>query len=273
MERSQSWTFLTFGRSGATVADGLLGPRRERDSDAWSGQRGQLQEVADTVDRRQIDVLLISIGGNDLGFSTTLEEMVLTGATVFSIGKQKSEVEFEEAIADRLKSLRANMLRMKADIEVTLKPLHVLLTEYPANPFGDSAGNAREGCEIFSTGANVSPALYDLLHIDKQEAARIERVGMRLNKTLREIAAEFGWGFVSGIAYAFEGHGYCTEKRYYVQARESLGIQGDTQGTLHPNIEGCKRIGERIALAVRNLYTDSVRPVDRTIRANRGTTR
>src|SRR4051812_23940288 len=67
-------TFLPFGRTGSEIENGLLGPRRTggHSDDGWIGDIGQVQEVARTLGKRQIDALLIYIGVNDMGGAARL---------------------------------------------------------------------------------------------------------------------------------------------------------------------------------------------------------
>ena len=58
------------------------------------------------------------------------------------------------------------------------------------------------------------------------------------------------WQPVEDIAADFEHHGICAEDRWVRSFGESLFTQGDWFGTLHPNVEGQRRIAKRVAIAV-----------------------
>jgi lysophospholipase L1-like esterase len=240
-------TFLPFGRSGSEVRDGLIGPRTSggKPVDGWIGNIGQVEEVARTLGRRRIDALVVTIGINDIGVASTLEDFVKGDSAVFTSGDDGTERDKVEQRA------RANLARLPANfdaLEAALRRVnvrHVYLTEYPTALFDGPDGEPSAGCGIFDSWFDM-----DLTGAD---ARLLKRLAVDLNATLREQAERRGWFFVDGIAKGFTGHGYCRggEDRWFVQAEESMGLQGDTEGTVHPNLRGHKFIARAIANAVR----------------------
>ena len=89
------------------------------------------------------------------------------------------------------------------------------------------------------SGVLVGPDVFDL-----------EGLGRLLNAQIRDKASEFGWVFVSGIAQASDGHGYCADQPYFVSAEESCLNQGDFEGMLHPNSLGHHATRDAIAQAL-----------------------
>lgn len=65
-----SVTLLDVSCSGATVQKGILGPQ-------FRGMKSQIESVNDLLGGRKIDVLLMSIGGNDVGFGSILTSCAL----------------------------------------------------------------------------------------------------------------------------------------------------------------------------------------------------
>ena len=63
-------TFLSFASSGAEIETGLFQPQRDFQD------VGQIEEARRTVAGRRIDALLLSIGGNDVGFGPGLKALV-----------------------------------------------------------------------------------------------------------------------------------------------------------------------------------------------------
>lgn len=79
-ERRGSVTFVNLAASGARTDVGLMasyeGVRKERFFDPAVQLPGQLVQLKDLVGARKIDVLLISIGGNDAGFANALAALI-----------------------------------------------------------------------------------------------------------------------------------------------------------------------------------------------------
>ena len=250
-------TFLSFAASGATIDEGLLGPQHD-----WQIE-GQLAEAGRTVGERSVDALLLSIGGNDVGFADGLKELT---ADVLR-DRSKTVKRTREAIA----GLEAKFDDVAAKVE-RLSPAEVYITEYPVAHFDEKAdGTVGDGCGVFDWAG--------IAKIDSFEAETIKLLGTLLNQAVKSAAERHGWTYVDGIVDGFRGHGYCrsAEKRYFVTASESCDQQGDFLGTMHPNPAGQRVYAELIADAlregvlapppkVRDHRTDSR---DRTVRDHR----
>lgn len=61
-----------------------------------------------------------------------------------------------------------------------------------------------------------------------------------LNDAIHAAAQRDGWTMVGGVDEAFDGHGICAPKpeRWLRTLKESLAMQHDIRGTLHPNEAG-----------------------------------
>lgn len=236
-------TFLSFARTGSDVDDGLIGPRTSggKSIDGWIGNVGQIEEVENTIGKRRIDALLISIGVNDVGVSGTLEDLV---ANDFFIGGGDDDEE-REKVRVRVSKRLAEMPGRLEKLETALEPLnirHVYLTEYPTAVFDRENGQAGKGCGIFESSFD--------LDLEVADANLVKKASEDLNTILEQEAKKRGWIYIGGIADAFRGRGYCTDNRFFVQAEESMIIQGDTEGTVHPNDLGQKAYARQIAASV-----------------------
>lgn len=246
-------TFLSFARTGSEIKDGLLGPRTidpnflgtesldNRSIDGWTRNRGQVEEVKDTLQGRPIDALIISIGVNDLGFST------LTSDSIFWEAGEKRK----ERIASTKKKIEEdfpeNLQLLKNAIESQLNPKKVFITEYPVGVFSEI--ETQGPCGIL--GVKDRPVLgKGFLDLDTEDAKALGKLGRTLNNKIREKAHEFGWILIDGIVAGFVGHGYCSEKSYFVFAEESCLNQGDFEGMLHPNKLGHEVARDCIAQAL-----------------------
>jgi hypothetical protein len=247
-------TFLPFGRTGSEIPEGLIGPRTSngRRIDQWVGNVGQIEEVARTVGTRQIDALLIYIGVNDMGVAASLKELVAGDSPILGSGDPTQTRLRVKAEGERKLAELPSKFRDLADALKVLNVRQVYLTEYPTGLFDDKNGNDAAGCGLFS-----GPQL----NLSRRDAELIKDLAEQLNKVLKNAAKEHGWVYVSGVATAFKGHGYCTGgRRYFVQAEESLVLQGDTEGTIHPNPVGHTKVAALVAKSVQKNTVDAPRP-------------
>ena len=249
-------TFLPFGRTGSEIPNGLIGPRTSngRAIDQWIGNIGQISEVERTLGSRQIDALLIYVGVNDMEVANNLKSLV-AGDNKLAGGTGDAT----QARLDVEARGRANLATLPGKLQdlagalASLKVRHVYLTEYPTALFDNRAGKPVAGCGVFSSDFK--------LNLSKEDAVAIKELAEQLNDALKQAAKDHGWFYVPGIAAAFKGHGYCTRDfRYFVEAEESLGFQGDTEGTIHPNPDGHKKIGECVAKSVQKNTIEARRP-------------
>lgn len=107
----------------------------------WTRNRGEVQETADTVAGRDVDALIITIGINDVGFSS-----LVSRATLHASGEKR-----KQRIAGLRNRIRprspGDLDRLKAEIDDKLHPRRVLLTSYSVNVFKEIAdGKPRARC-------------------------------------------------------------------------------------------------------------------------------
>ncbi len=234
-------TSLGFGRTGAQIQAGLLRGRTvsrvigdSGDSiDELVGDRGEVREAADTVGGRTVDALIVSIGINDVGFSTLVTDSVLAASG------QKRKKRIEE-LREKIRTLVPEHLdQLRAEVDAMLQPRRVLVTSYPVNVFQELA-DGKEPCEVLGSKYLVAPATLTGLDLDRSDAFDLTAAGLELSTMLRQKAERFGWLFVDGIRQRFEGHEHCPTpgRRYFVRAEESCLNQGDFEGMLHPNQAG-----------------------------------
>jgi lysophospholipase L1-like esterase len=236
LERSDSRssvTFLTLAESGATVDDGL----------AAGGPAGsQVDRAARLVGERDVDMVLLSIGGNDIGFSQLIRGLVdadrLFDPFCYSVDLANVWASVEDGDWNRdsaldyrlerpwelgcrsvrrgdapllpgLSGLPDALDRAAAALDAALEPRVVYLTEYP-----DPSGLQRDGETALCgeiVGDTTPPFRFHEIDRAEQEEGRI-RALEPLNRILHESSARHGWIYVDGIAEAFrDGHGYCAE--------------------------------------------------------------
>ncbi|MBU1226897.1 MAG: hypothetical protein KJ698_06785 [Actinobacteria bacterium] len=230
-----SVTFLSVAASGATVDRGLLGPQNSRLPLA------QVPRVAEMVGERHIDLLLVSVGGNDIGFSQLIAGLVdadrwldpiCYGNDLGNIWASVADGEWNRVshlswsitnpfrigcVTDRvpgganlagLNRLPTELDRLAEQIEATLDTGRILIMEYP-DPTGYSDGSATETCDQIV--GDAAPLGLHEINRGEQRLGRSEVLDP-LNADLWEAAARHDWDYVGGVVAAFtDGHGYCAE--------------------------------------------------------------
>ncbi|MCL4765081.1 MAG: hypothetical protein KJZ80_02430 [Hyphomicrobiaceae bacterium] len=177
--------------------------------------RGRIPELKGLVLRkceaehaRRIDLLMISIGGNDVGFSRLVADAVLTDKSMLKrLGGWLGQVEGAAAANEQLAVLDARYKSLNRAIRNILhvpwnESDRILLTAYP-------------GLALLEDGSTVCPsgrAGMDVLRDFKLSAAKAREgsaLAGRLNAAMRESAREHGWSFVESHRKAFLGRGIC----------------------------------------------------------------
>jgi GDSL-like Lipase/Acylhydrolase family len=254
--------FASFARTGAEVFDGLLG---SQDGGTDYIGAGQLEELRRTAAGRRIDALMISIGGNDVGFAGVLSDLLIRDSVFreqkpfLGTGDDAAE---RQRVSDRLDQILGVGLPpgQKGDLETAYDALEdqlqrlrkapglgeVYISGYPTSLFlvRDQQGRLQfKSCGVFA-GPDVD--------ITKPDGDVIRSRGRTLNALIRRKADEFGWHFVD-VEAAFRGHGYCESdnQTYWVSMEKSCRRQGDFEGTSHPNFRGHAAIGLRLMQAMR----------------------
>jgi lysophospholipase L1-like esterase len=190
-----SVTFLSFACTGAEIEDGIL-------KDQTRGTlkiKAQIKRLNEALDKRAIDALIISAGGNDIGFS----ELVARCITQKKCNESdKTLSKFNSGIGrldDRYKELNKKIGELPAVKKV-------FITEYP-----DLVRN--ESGKLCS-GRGILYALRNPLEGINEDEAKwaSENVITDLNAKVKAAAAQYGWVYVAGVFNEFKEHGYCAEK-------------------------------------------------------------
>ena len=126
-------TYLPLACTGATIADGLLGPQRAREcppgkSSSCAGtvnaQLAELREAVTAAKRRQpdrkLDLVLLSIGANDIHFSGLVADVIVDAPTERALFRRTGVVgSIEESRAALARDLPQGFGRLRE----ALKPL------------------------------------------------------------------------------------------------------------------------------------------------------
>ena len=241
-----SVTFVHLACSGATIIEGLIGGYKGLvHSRSAEELPPQVMELKDLAARRQPNIVLVSIGANDVGFSSIIKRCARRLHVKSCFNKrfgQKTSI--AQRVADKLALLPGLYARLSTRLSEGTKipSANVYLTEY-FDPTGDLSGEACKRVLRFGgfglAQADLKDAQDDLLQ--------------PLNKRIAKAVEEHGWEEVTGVAGAFRQHGYCAKKQRWIttlgesfthQAGQGLGAS--LAGTLHPNPKGYEQIGQLI---------------------------
>ena len=256
-----SVTYLDYTCSGASISEGILGPQTYVERVASNERSAQLaaQEVAggakdsqlsrlmrelcrDTPDvkhgiptcqgnnfRRSLDFLLLSVGGNDIGFSNIVAWASLRDSASSSIaaffGATVTAEEFATRMHDILPDAYAQLAAaLEQSVPVAsapdgvFDPSRVILAAYPdlvtneageiceASPDGSDGEDryaANQSLDMFSSWLTAQP----------DRLTKVREQFLLLYKRMRDLAGDHGWTF-AGHIYAdkmFEGHGFCAQ--------------------------------------------------------------
>lgn len=231
--------------SGATVGAGLIGNQDIKD-DFWTDPAGripagnkppQVMQIFDWAEREKhkaIDVLVISIGGNDTGFGS-----VATSCLLDLVGECAGDA--RATVAQAFAILPQNYQALDDVLHTEAQRRNVglgtvMLTEYPDLVHGSDGLLCSPG-DITGKGGCWGPleatvSTKDFEFID-------ENFQKPLNDAVRAATERFNWTYVGGVADASRRHGLCNcAHSYHNTPGQSDHDQGDLTGTAHPNAAG-----------------------------------
>jgi hypothetical protein len=222
-------TFLPLACTGATIADGLFGGQRAREcppskssSTCSAGVNGQLDELRDALAAarrrmpdRQLDLVLLSVGANDIYFSGMVADVIVETKTERALFRRTGVI---SSVDDSRAALMRDLPQGFGKLRDALKPLvgdlsHVVYVSY-ANP---ALANGGAPCPGGRAGFDIHPSF----NADPQRlanvAAYVQNEFLPQLKALaqcqggilcRDPAAD-RMTFVESHQAAFANHGFC----------------------------------------------------------------
>ena len=232
--------------------------------------KSQLDQLQEVIGSRRIDVLLISIGGNDIGWSGIFEELVTnevhSPSGIFNRLKKvvlnNRGVDYQRLINSRLIELRNRYTQLGNDLKRRNIKFNLgLLTEYPELLMGNELGQVTKGCGKFRdypTGDRINLKESEFIY---KNAKRLNRFVSDGALTINKITGE-NFLHQGGIARAFLNHGYCSVNPYFVFFDESCRNQGDKDGVMHPNEKGTQAVAEILLRKIGDLSKNKTRMIN-----------
>lgn len=245
----------------------------------------QLTQALKKVGDREVDAVLLSIGGNDANFApiifagifqeptqdpgsplfTRLDAAVLgipsfcaltyflsdkcftyfDDANSFGLGDPGLKL-YDDGVA-RLPDAYATLNDRLQDAFADLRrePGRVLITEYPDATQDEKGGFCGPRPERL-------PDIADIPGWSTSEWTWVaQTVTPGINGALRTAAGSNGWTPVTGIFEGFARHGLCSDDNWINRIQESLVHQGDQNGSAHPNRAGYAEVARHETAALR----------------------
>ncbi len=176
---------------------------------------GEIPELKDIILRkcpqdeaRKIDLVLLSVGGNDIGFSRLLANAVLSNESLLrELGGWLGEVHGEAESSAELDHLDGRYKSLNRAIHSILyvpweESDRILLVAYPGIAL---EGDGSQMCGSGNAGMEVVPDF----QLDRTKLKLGTWFADKLHRQMRASAYEYGWTFVETHRRAFIGRGIC----------------------------------------------------------------
>jgi hypothetical protein len=175
---------------------------------------GQLSGLREIAARATIDVVTITIGGNDIGFADHVRDCFLLPSLCLR----------DDAAIDRhLRDLHADLVRGYRSIQAASGGARLIVVGYP---------------EIVPRPSEPDNCIW-LSQVEKERAAR---VALKLNRTIASAAAAAGAELVS-VRAALDGHELCTDDSW-LRPIGRLFVAVQEMG--HPTVRGQEAIAAEV---------------------------
>jgi len=221
-------TYLPLACTGATIADGLLGSQRAREClitksgvDCQGKVNAQLAELRDALaaaKRRQpdrkLDLVLLSIGANDIGFSELVANVIVDSGTERALFKRTGVL---GSVEDSRSALTNDLPRAFSNLRSALKPLvgdlsRVIYVSY-ANPVlanGAICPGGRAGFDVHPS-FNADPQRLNSAarFVQSEFLPRLKDLALCQSGILCRNPSTDRMTFVDAHQAAFANHGFC----------------------------------------------------------------
>jgi lysophospholipase L1-like esterase len=181
--------------------------------------------------KRDIDAVLLSVGGNDVGFSKVIFNATAEDwLTRIGLWWKKRIATPEEAkeLAKKELSDRYQILadRFRDDLQIK-NPSRIIIMQYP-NPTGDESGNfCGHNREEHNKAHTLHPRLFfegsSPAYVEEKDSKDIANIMIpALNGAIEKATKKHGWTLAK--APDFSGHGWCATGEYKENPEDDLGL-------------------------------------------------
>ncbi|GLW69592.1 hypothetical protein Kpho02_18910 [Kitasatospora phosalacinea] len=247
---------LNLACSGATSSAVKL---PEHGGKPFKGEPSQAEQLQKAVTGQPVRAVVVSIGGNDLGFSDIIAEC--TKQFVKPYGGSPCAPDAEQQVKDRLPGVRTAVVETLADVKTALKraghrdgSYRLVLQSYPSPlPSADRVRYPGEKYDRLSEGGCP--------FFDQDLTWAHDDLVPQISATVAEAAHEAGAEFLD-LSRAFEGREVCAkgtrqaDLQHPPSGRSSEWVrfltsglgQGQLQESLHPDAFGQQALGACLSL-------------------------
>jgi len=213
-------TFVSVANSGASIPVGVLGPMSSIGNSSYK-LPAEITELKQIIGTQHIDVLTVTVGGDDIHFATLVEDLI--DNTYYGHPSLKKILKDYNT---SLKQVPQHFAELASAIQ-SLDPGQVLITQYP-----DITRNQNgKVAEIY--GPLGIPLISKA---DAQFAS--QKIIPPLNADIASAAKKYHWTLVAGFTTDFLTHGYPSTTSWIRSVGQSIEMEGDDDGSFHPNAAG-----------------------------------
>jgi lysophospholipase L1-like esterase len=242
-------TYLPLACTGATIAEGLLGSQRAQEclpsksantcSGTVNGQLGELREALAAAKRRQpdrkLDLILLSIGANDIYFSGLVADVIVDTATERTLFRRSGVL---ASVEDSRAALTRDLPQGFGKLREALKPLvgdlsHVVYTSY-ANPAlaegGAPCPGGRAGFDIHPS-FNAQPQRLAAVanYVQDEFLPQLKALALCQSGILCRNPGADRMTFVDTHQATFAAHGFCARAQTDPEFdRQCFAANGDS---------------------------------------------
>src|ERR1700736_338621 len=241
-------TYLPLACTGATIPDGLLGWQRVREcppaksgancSGSVNAQLDELRAAVSAAKKRQpdrkLDLILLSIGANDINFSGLVADVIVDNPTERVLFRRSGVM---GSVEDSRAALARDLPQSFVKLRETLKPLvgdmsHVVYVSY-ANPTladGSPCPGGRAGFDIHPS-FNAQPQRLASVssYVQNEFLPQLKALALCQSGILCRDPAGDRMTFVDGHQAAFADHGFCARGQNDPEFdRECFSAKGDS---------------------------------------------
>ena len=220
-------TYLPLACTGASIPDGLLGSQRAREclssakcQGTVSGQVAELRDALAAAKRRQpdrkLDLLLLTIGANDINFSGLVSDVIVDAPTERALFRRGGLI---ESVDDSRSSLVRDLPQSFGKLRAAVKPLvgndlsRVVFVSY-ANP---ALANGGAPCTGGKAGFDVHPSfnadprrLAEVTsYVQNEFLPRLKAIALCQSGVICRDPDSDRMTFVAAHQAAFADHGFC----------------------------------------------------------------
>jgi lysophospholipase L1-like esterase len=242
-------TYLPLACTGATISDGLLGGQRAREcpptksaancSGAVNAQLDELRAAVAAATRRQpdrkLDLILLSVGANDINFSGLVADVIVDTPTERVLFRRSGVM---GSVDDSRAALARDLPQGFGRLREALKPLigdmsHVVYVSY-ANPTlaggGAPCPGGRAGFDIHPTFNAEPQRLADVSrYVEREFLPQLKALALCQSGVLCRDPAADRMTFVDAHQAAFADHGFCARAETDPEFdRECFSASGDS---------------------------------------------